>query len=146
MYDMTTPFSLRMDEETHEALLAHAERADVSPSKLVNRYVKEGLRMDEHPAISFVTTPQGRRAVLAARPRLQVIDIIGTWKGERQDVAATARYFEVSEDDVRAVIQYYVAYRDELDEEIRRHLEAQQNFKRVLEHREAQTRRRLAKG
>jgi len=135
-----------MDEDTHRALLAHAERADVSPSKLVNRYVKEGLRMDEHPAIAYISTPQGRRAVLAARPRLQVIDIVGTWKGERQDIGATAKYFGISDDDVRAVIQYYVAHKDELDEEIRRHLDAQQNYKRVLQQPEAHARRRVANG
>lgn len=143
---VTTPFSLRMDDDTHRGLLAHAERADVSPSKLVNRYVKEGLRMDEHPAIAFISTPQGRRAVLAARPRLQVIDVVGTWKSERQDIGATAKYFGVSNEDVRAVIEYYVAYKDELDDEIRRHLDAQQNYKRVLHQREAHARRRVANG
>ena len=100
---VTTPFSLRMDDDTHRALLAHAERADVSPSKLVNRYVKEGLRMDEYPAIAFISTPHGRRAVLAARPRLQIIDVVGTWKGERQDAAATAKYFGISEDGHRVL-------------------------------------------
>ena len=135
-----------MDDDTHRALLAHAERADVSPSKLVNRYVKEGLRMDEHPAIAFISTPHGRRAVLAARPRLQIIDVVGTWKGERQDAAATAKYFGVSEDNVRAVIEYYVAYKDELDDEIRRHLDAQQNYKRVLQQRDKHARRRVANG
>ena len=102
--------------------------------------------MDEHPAIAYISTPQGRRAVLAARPRLQVIDIVGTWKGERQDIGATAKYFGISDDDVQAVIQYYVAYKDELDEEIRRHLDAQQNYKRVLQQREAHARRRVANG
>jgi len=143
---MTTPFSLRMDDETRAELLRHAEHDEVNPSRLVNRYVKEGLRMDAHPAVAFVSTPQGRRAVLASRQRLQVIDIIGTWMEERQDLAATGRYFDVSEDDVRAVLRYYAAYKDELDDEIRKHLAVQQNFKRVLERREAQTRRRVANG
>ena len=88
--------------------------------------------MDEHPAIAVVSTPQGRRAVLASRPRLQVIDVVGTWKGEREDVGATARYFGLSDDDIRAVVAYYVANKDELDDEIRRHLDAQQKHKRVL--------------
>ena len=100
--------------------------------------------MDEHPAIGFVSTPQGRRAVLATRPGLQVIDIIGTWKGERQNISATAEYFSIAEDDVRAVVRYYAAYKNELDEEIQRHLEAQQNYKRVLAEREERTRRRVA--
>jgi len=141
---MTTPFSTRMDDDIREELMEHAERSDVSSSKLVNRYVKEGLRMDKHPAIAFKTTPQGRRAVLASRPGLQVIDIIGTWQAERQDVGATARYFQISEDDVRAVLRYYAGYKDEIDQDLKAHLEAQENYKRVLEQREARTRRRVA--
>jgi len=142
---MTSPFSTRMDDDTRQELLAYAERADVSSSKLVNRYVKEGLRMDKHPAIAFKTTPQGRRAVLAVRPGLQVIDIVGTWHGEGQDVAATAKYFEITEDDVRAILRYYADYQDEIDDDLRAHLGAQENYKRVLDGRESRTRRRLTK-
>ncbi len=142
---MTTPFSMRMDDGTREDLIEHAERSEVSPSKLVNRYVKEGLRMDNHPAIIFKTTPLGRRAaVLASRPGLQVIDIIGTWQAERQDVPATARYVHISEDDVRAVLRYYADHKDEIDQDLKAHLEAQENYKRVLERREARTRHRVA--
>jgi len=142
---MTSPFSLRMDDDTREELVKHAERSEVSPSKLVNRYVKEGLRMDEHPVIAFKTTPHGRRPVLASRPGLQVIDIIGTWQDERQDVVATARYFRVSEDDVRAVVSYYADYKKEIDQDLNAHLEAQENYKRVLHQRDARARRRVAK-
>lgn len=142
---MTTPFSLRMDDDTREELIEHAQRSEVSPSKLVNRYVREGLRMDKHPAIAFKTTPQGKRAVLASRPGLQVIDVIGTWQGERQDVAATARYFHISEEDVRAVLRYYADYKDEIAQDLKAHLEAQENYKRVLAQPKARTRRRIAK-
>lgn len=141
---MTTPFSLRMDDDTRTDLIGHAEQSDTSPSKLVNRYVREGLRMDKHPAITFKTTPQGRRAVLVSRPGIQVIDVIGTWQGERQDAAATARYFKVSDDDVQAVVRYYAEHKAELDEDLKMHAEAQANYKRVLEQREARTRRRVA--
>jgi len=141
---MTTPFSLRMDDDTREDLVEYAGRSEMSPSKLVNRYVKEGLRMDKHPAIAFKTTPHGRRAVLASRPGLQVIDVIGTWQGERQEVAATARYFRISEDEVQAVLRYYADYKNEIDLDLKAHLEAQENYKRVLEQREARTRRRAA--
>ena len=136
---------MRMDDATHEHLLARAGRTGASASQVVNRYVKEGLRMDEHPAIGFVTAPDGERVpVLASRPRLNLIDIIGTWRGERQNVAATARYFDISEDDVRAVLRYYSQYERELDEAIRTHLAAQDNFERVLQQRAAQVRRRVA--
>jgi hypothetical protein len=144
---MTMPFSLRMDEDAHDELITHAKRLEINASKLVNRYVKEGLRMDKHPAIGFKTTPQGRRAaVLAARPGIQVIDVLGTFKAESQDAGKTARYLHISEDEVQAVLRYYAEYRDELDRDLKEHLETQRNFKRVLATREAQTRRRVANG
>jgi uncharacterized protein (DUF433 family) len=135
---MSKPFSLRMDDDTHERLLARVERTSASASQLVNRFVKEGLRMDEHPGIGFVTAPDGERVpVLAGRPRLTVVDVIGTWRAELQDVAATARYFDITEDDVQAVLRYYAAYRDELDAAIGAHLDAQDNFERVIRGRNA---------
>lgn len=135
---------MRMDEDTHELLLARAKAVDLTASQLVNRYVKEGLRMDEHPGIGFVTTPSGRRAVLASRPRIQVIDLIGTWQGHRQDLIETARYFEVSEDDVRAAVRYYAAFKSELDEAIRQHRDTQANFEQVLARRRSRARRATA--
>lgn len=136
---------MRMDDQTREQLLEYAQRTELSPSKLVNRYVKEGLRMDKHPAIAFRATPQGRRIVLAAHPRLQVIDVIGTWRGERQDVAATAKYLSLTEDEVRAVLQYYAEYKAEVDADLEDHLKAQQNYENVLAHRETRARRRAQK-
>ena len=144
---MTMPFSLRMDEDTHDELTTHVERLEVNASKLVNRYVKEGLRMDKHPAIGFKTTSQGRRAaVLAAHPGIQVVDVLGTFRAESQAVSKTARYLHISEDEVQAVLGYYAEYRPEVDRDLQEHLETQRNFKRVLATREAQTRRRVASG
>jgi hypothetical protein len=144
---MTMPFSLRMDEDTHDELTTHVERLEVNASKLVNRYVKEGLRMDKHPAIGFKTTSQGRRAaVLAAHPGIQVVDVLGTFRAESQAVSKTARYLHISEDEVQAVLGYYAEYRAEVDRDLQEHLETQRNFKRVLATREAQTRRRVASG
>ena len=134
-----------MDDDTRSELLEHAADVDVNASKLVNRYVKEGLRMDKHPAVTFTTTPRGRRAaVLVSRPGLQVIDVIGTWKAERQDLAKTARYLGIDEDDVRAVLAYYADYRDEVDRDLKEHLSSQQNYKRVLAQRDSRARRRAA--
>lgn len=136
---------MRMDDDTHEELLERADRVGTTASQLVNRYVKEGLRMDEHPGIAFVTARDGRRTpVLASRPRLKVIDIIGTWQAERKDAAATARYFQISDEDVEAVLRYYAAYQREVDDDLRQHLDAQDNYKRVLEQRQERARRRVA--
>jgi len=144
---MSKPFSMRMDDDTHKALREHAARTEVNPSKLVNRYVREGVRMDKHPAVTFRTTSLGRRAVvLASRPRLQVIDVIGTWNDNKQDVPKTARYLHLTEDEVQAVLRYYADHRDEVERDLEDHLAAQRNYKRVLEQREARTRSRAAIG
>ena len=97
--------------------------------------------MDEHPGIIFVSTPLGRRAVLASRPRIQVLDLIVTWQDQRQDVAETARY---SEDGVRAAVRYYASFKDELDGAIRQYREAQVNFEQVLARRRKRARRATA--
>lgn len=92
--------------------------------------------MDEHPRVGFVTAQDGERVpVVAGRPRLKLVDVVETWRAERQDVAATARYFGVAEDDVQAVLRYYDVHRDELDAAIRAHLAAQDNFERVIRRR-----------
>jgi len=57
----------------------------------------------------------------------------------------SARYFRVSEDDVSAVLRYYADYKDEIDRDLKAHLEAQDNYKRVLEQRGARARRPVAK-
>lgn len=100
---------------------------------------------DKHPAVAIKTTSYGRRMVLVSHPALQVIDIIGTWQGEHRDAALTARYFGISEDDVQAVLRYYVDHADEVDQDLKAHLAAQQNYKSVPEQREAHARRRVAK-
>jgi uncharacterized protein (DUF433 family) len=103
-----------MNDGTHERLLARAERTGASASQLVNRNLKEGLRMDEHPGIGFVTAPGGEPIpVLAGRPRLKPVDVIGARRAEQQDVVATARYFDIAEDDVQALLRYHAEYRDE---------------------------------
>lgn len=137
---------MRMDEQTHRELVAQGERGDASPSKLVNRYVKEGLRMDRHPEVVFRTTATGRRAaVLASHPRLQVIDVVSTWQAESQDIPATARYCGLAEDEVRAVLRYYADYRDEIDDDLAEHRATQENYRRVLDRRESRRRRRPAR-
>lgn len=143
---MTVPFSLRMDDDVHADLAAHSDRLDVNASRLVNRYVKEGVRMDKHAAITFKTTSLGRRAVvLAAHPGVQVIDVVGTWAAEGRDVSKTARYLHLDREEVEAALRYYADYPDEIDRDLKEHLDAQSNYKQVLAHREVHARRRVAK-
>ena len=62
MYYMSHPLSVRLNDATISRLGARARRAHLPPRTLAQRYVEEGLRMDEHPLIRFADGPAGRRA------------------------------------------------------------------------------------
>ena len=47
-----------------ERLERHSQEARTNKSRLAERYVDEGTRMDEHPGIVFRDGPSGRRAAL----------------------------------------------------------------------------------
>jgi hypothetical protein len=61
---MAHPLSVRLNDATIVRLGRHAQRAHLAPRTLAQRYVEEGLRMDEHPLIRFADGPAGRRARL----------------------------------------------------------------------------------
>ena len=50
---MNHPLSVRLNDATITRLGKHAQRAHLAPRTLAQRYVEEGLRMDEHPLIRF---------------------------------------------------------------------------------------------
>jgi hypothetical protein len=95
--------SLRLAETTIERLGQRARRAHMPTRTLAQRYVEEGLRMDEHPLVRFVDGAAGRRARLA-----------GTGK-DVWEVIAT-EYLRIPLGLVQAAVTYYGAYRDEIDE------------------------------
>ena len=61
---MSHPLSVRLNDSTIARLGRHAQRMHLAPRTLAQRYVEEGLRMDEHPLIRFADGPAGRRARL----------------------------------------------------------------------------------
>ena len=119
------PFSARWDADVLERLERRSEQAGTSRSRLAERYVDEGTRMDEHPGIVFRGGPTGRRAALAGGP--DVWEAMQTLKGGKSRgeaaVAATAKLLDLTESQVRAAVRYYAAYPDEIDERIRRNVE-----------------------
>ena len=112
---MSHPLSLRLTEMTIQRLGARARRVHLPPRTLAQRYVEEGLRMDEHPLIRFADGPAGRRARLAGTGK-DVWEIIAAVRDNHGDAAETARYLELPLGLVQAAISYYGAYRDEIDQ------------------------------
>lgn len=107
-------FSLRMAESTLAALEGRARDAGEPRGTLVERYIVQGVRRDEHPGIDLTWTPYGWRARLAGR-RLDVHEVIATLKASAGDVDATAAHHEVGRDRVLDCVRYYAAHAAEVD-------------------------------
>src|SRR5271170_7234381 len=112
---MSQPLSVRLSEATIRRLGVRARRVHLPPRTLAQRYVEEGLRMDEHPLIRFTEGPAGRRARLVGTGK-DVWEVIVTVRDNSGDAAETARYLEIPLGLVQAAITYYGAYTDEIDQ------------------------------
>jgi hypothetical protein len=114
---MSHPLSVRLSDATLGRLGARARRVHLPPRTLAQRYVEEGLRMDEHPLIRFADGPAGRRARLLGTGK-DVAEVIAVVRGNNGDAAESARYLEIPLGFVQAAIAYYGTYTAEVDQEI----------------------------
>jgi uncharacterized protein (DUF433 family) len=112
---VTSPLSVRLNDATIARLGRHAQRVHLAPRTLAQRYVEEGLRMDEHPLIRFAEGPAGRRARLMGTGK-DVWEVIATVRDNGGDIAEAARYLEIPVGLVQAAVTYYGAYTDEIDQ------------------------------
>jgi hypothetical protein len=108
------PISIRLPEQTIGRLADRADRTNMPSRTLAQRYVEEGLRMDEHPLIRFADGPAGRRARLVGGP--DVWEVIAVARDNGGDLAETAAYLELSLGLAQAAAAYYAAYPREVDE------------------------------
>jgi uncharacterized protein (DUF433 family) len=97
--------------------LAHLKRrvaeTGLSQTDLAERYLEEGLRLDEHPLIAFRDGAAGRRTGLAGS-RLDVWQIVETVR-QNGSVEEAAAYLEMPVEKVQAAMRYYADYTDEID-------------------------------
>src|ERR1700754_61058 len=105
---MAHPLSLRLSDRTIERLGARAQRTQLPPRTLAQRYVEEGLRMDEHPLVRFVDAPGGRRARMVGAGA-DVWEIVATARDNDGELAAAAEYLELPLGLVQAAVTYYGA-------------------------------------
>src|SRR5215207_10925938 len=112
---MGQPFSLRLSAEAIARLRARAQSEQLPPRTLAQRYVEEGLRMDEHPLVRFMDGPAGRRARLVGTGA-DVWEAIAAVKDNDGDVAEAARHLQMPLGLVQAAVTYYGAFPAEVDE------------------------------
>ncbi len=114
---MSHPLSVRLTDATLARLGSRAQRVRLPPRTLAQRYVEEGLRMDEHPLIRFAEGPSGRRARLVGTGK-DVWEVIAVVRDNDGDAAEAARYLEIPLGLVQAAIAYYGTYTSEIDQSI----------------------------
>lgn len=112
---MSQPLSVRLNDATLTRLGSRARRAHLPPRTLAQRYVEEGLRMDEHPLIRFSDGPAGRRARLVGTGK-DIWEIIAVVRDNEGDPAEAARYLEIPLGLIQAAISYYGTYTAEIDQ------------------------------
>lgn len=119
----STNLTIRMDAGTLAKLDRRQRReGGQTKSRLAQRYIAEGIAMEDHPGILFRDGPGGRRPVLAGGPDVwQVIGVL-RGSGKRADAAIrhTADSLGLTLDQVRAATGYYAAHTSEIDDWIRR--------------------------
>ena len=118
-------FSARLDASVVDRLERRGASVGLNKSRLAERYLDEGMRMEDHPGVVFRDGPGGRRAGLAGGP--DVWEVIDTHRASGLEgeaaLAATAEWGGLTRAQVRAAVRYYAEYRDEIDERIRRLLD-----------------------
>ena len=112
--------SLDLDATTVDRLAERERTTGESRSQLAQRYIEEGLRMERHPDIFFQDGPSGRRAVLRGGP-----DVWEVMSGLRDldlnnnaEIEAQAAWLEMPVSRLRAVLDYYAEFREEIDDRI----------------------------
>ena len=109
------PLAFRVAAATVERLQQRSRETRETQTALVERYIEEGLRTDEHPLIYFRDGTSGRRPALAGT-RLDVWQAIETLRQNGNSVEDAAEYLGLPAEKVRACVRYYADYKDEIDE------------------------------
>jgi len=117
MYAMSArgQLSMRPTKQTLERLRERARLLGEKHTTLAERYLEEGVLMDEHPDVHFLDGAIGRRAAVLGTG-LDVWEIVDVAKDNDGSVAETAAYLEIDPRLVQSALRYYGARRDEIDD------------------------------
>jgi hypothetical protein len=118
----TRNFSARWASDVLDRLRKRSEAEGISKSRLAERSVDEGIRMDEHPGIEFRDGPAGRRAALRLGPDVwQLVMALKEFESRGEEIiAATAELLNLDVSEVETGARYYAAFPEEIDDRIAR--------------------------
>ncbi len=109
--------SFRLSRRTIELLDAAAAAGQETRNALVDRLLGEALRLERHPLIRFHEGASGRRQPMVVGTRLYVHQVIATVRASDSDIDEAATYLAVAPRLVRAAVEYYAEFSDEVDED-----------------------------
>ncbi len=90
-----------------------AERFQMPKTALAERYVEEGLLMDQFPGIVFRSGPAGRRPGVVGGPDVwEVVEVI---RAESGDLARTAENLDLPVGLVEAAARFHTVHAAEVD-------------------------------
>jgi uncharacterized protein (DUF433 family) len=110
---------MRPRESTLQRLSVRARLVGQRRTALAERYLSEGLLMDEFPGIYFVDGALGRRPALAGTG-LDVWEIVKVVRDNDGSAAEAAAYLEIEPRLVQLAVGYYGSNREEIDDWIAR--------------------------
>jgi uncharacterized protein (DUF433 family) len=111
----TVQKSIRIQDKTLEEIEKISKDSGREFSAVTNELLEEALKMKRCPGIVFTEGTAGRRARIAGTG-IEVWEIIATYKGIAKDFARLSKaYYWLSEQQLRAAIGYYKAYKNEID-------------------------------
>lgn len=106
--------SFRLRPGTSERLARRAAETGETYTALAERFIDEGLRRQDHPAIDFVDGPAGRRARIVGTG-LGVWEVIMVLQANAGSIPQTAGYLDVSQVLVEAAVAYCADHPAEID-------------------------------
>jgi hypothetical protein len=107
-------FSMRPQRTTLERLDDRARLSGMRRSELAERYLQEGLLMDEFPGIHFVDGALGRRPALLGTG-LDVWEVVKVVRDNEGSVDDAAAYLEIEPRIVGLAVSFYGSNREAVD-------------------------------
>lgn len=128
--------SFRLSRRTIELLDAEAAVQAESRNALADRLLGEAVRVERHPLIRFHPRAGGRRQPLVVGTRLSVHQVIATLRASDGDIAEAADYLGIAPAFVRAALDYYADFSDEVDDDAAVALQVEQDERARWERRQ----------
>ena len=125
----------RIPRRMRDDIASLSRQRQMEESELARTLLDEGLRREKHPSIVFRPTPSGRQAAIEGR-RLYVWQVMETLWASDGDVDEAARYLGIRPDQVQSAVDYYVEYRTEIEDQIRRNQEEAEHARSLWERRQ----------